>query len=399
MLDSATFDVALGMVFIFLMLSLVCVAVREAIEARLRSRAKHLIHGIAKMLGARATTRLYEHPLVKGLYDSDQGPPVNRFLEYQGHRCFSWVPALLKSLLSTARIPSYIPSRVFATAMLDMAQSGALFNPQEARTSTTDPSRLIEALRTELAKPGKDAEADAVSRAMLSALALAGGDVDKAIKSLEQWYDSAMDRVSGWYKRESQHIIFWIALLVAVGLNVDSIFLIKFLHNDDEGRKALVGQIDAAIGESRLKELTEQLRQREAADAAPSPPLASATGSVVSAPTVEELHEQVDSAKAHVREAVRQVTSLNLPIGWGDGAWTSFRKSSPAAMAMTALGWLLTAFGVSFGAPFWFDVLNKLMVIRSTVKPHEKSPEEQSEDRQWPAPTSRAGGQAASPGP
>ena len=33
------------------------------------------------------------------------------------------------------------------------------------------------------------------------------------------------------------------------------------------------------------------------------------------------------------------------------------------------------------GAPFWFDLLNKVMVIRSTVKPHEKSPEESSEDR------------------
>jgi hypothetical protein len=45
-------------------------------------------------------------------------------------------------------------------------------------------------------------------------------------------------------------------------------------------------------------------------------------------------------------------------------------------------GWLMTAFAVSFGAPFWFDVLNKVMVVRSTVKPHEKSPEESSEDRQ-----------------
>jgi hypothetical protein len=45
------------------------------------------------------------------------------------------------------------------------------------------------------------------------------------------------------------------------------------------------------------------------------------------------------------------------------------------------LGWLITAFALSFGAPFWFDLLNKMMVIRSTVKPHEKSPEEGSEDR------------------
>jgi hypothetical protein len=46
------------------------------------------------------------------------------------------------------------------------------------------------------------------------------------------------------------------------------------------------------------------------------------------------------------------------------------------------LGFLTTALAGMLGAPFWFDVLNKVMVIRSTVKPHEKSPEEASEDRQ-----------------
>jgi DNA repair exonuclease SbcCD ATPase subunit len=44
------------------------------------------------------------------------------------------------------------------------------------------------------------------------------------------------------------------------------------------------------------------------------------------------------------------------------------------------LGWLLTAMAVSLGAPFWFDTLNRLMVIRSTVKPHEKSREQESKD-------------------
>ena len=119
MLDSATFDVALGMVFIFLMLSLVCSAVREAIEARLRSRAKHLIHGIAQLIGPDATLRLYRHPLVKGLYDLGKGPTVDKFIDYKGHRCFSWLPALFASLVNRARLPSYIPSKVFAAAMLE----------------------------------------------------------------------------------------------------------------------------------------------------------------------------------------------------------------------------------------------------------------------------------------
>ena len=43
-------------------------------------------------------------------------------------------------------------------------------------------------------------------------------------------------------------------------------------------------------------------------------------------------------------------------------------------------GWLLTALAISLGAPFWFDILNKIIVIRSTVKPKEKSQEDKSKD-------------------
>lgn len=54
----------------------------------------------------------------------------------------------------------------------------------------------------------------------------------------------------------------------------------------------------------------------------------------------------------------------------GAGGW--FAKVS---------GLLLTAIAITLGAPFWFDVLNKIIVVRSTVKPKEKSPEEPPVDR------------------
>ena len=43
-------------------------------------------------------------------------------------------------------------------------------------------------------------------------------------------------------------------------------------------------------------------------------------------------------------------------------------------------GWLITAIALSLGAPFWFDTLNKFMVVRGTVKPQEKSQSEKSKD-------------------
>jgi hypothetical protein len=63
---------------------------------------------------------------------------------------------------------------------------------------------------------------------------------------------------------------------------------------------------------------------------------------------------------------------------------------------MSLPGWLLTALAVSLGAPFWFDLLNKLMVIRSTRKPDEKSTSPATKNLQREAPAS-AGPVAAPP--
>ena len=99
------------------------------------------------------------------------------------------------------------------------------------------------------------------------------------------------------------------------------------------------------------------------------------------------------------RSALDSLYALRLPIGWSDvvaGNWPAGNEWGGVWRRTVAslFGWLLTAFAVSLGAPFWFDALNKIMVIRSTVKPREKSQEEGSEDRK--SKNSDAGGAAAS---
>ena len=51
-----------------------------------------------------------------------------------------------------------------------------------------------------------------MQRAILLAIDTAEGDLQKAQANLEAWYDSTMDRVSGWYKRSTQWILFAIGL-------------------------------------------------------------------------------------------------------------------------------------------------------------------------------------------
>jgi hypothetical protein len=58
----------------------------------------------------------------------------------------------------------------------------------------------------------------------------------------------------------------------------------------------------------------------------------------------------------------------NAPIGWkGEVIPDSF---SIAYLLKKIAGWLIMAFALAFGAPFWFDLLGKLVNIRkSGLKP------------------------------
>lgn len=116
-----------------------------------------------------------------------------------------------------------------------------------------------------------------------------------------------------------------------------------------------------------------------------------------------------DTANAvkRVDENAKKLYDLRLPIGqdWNNNATTgntnTFEKNHKTNYSLAipwannaqdgnlfknwllkVIGWLITALAISLGSAFWFDTLNKIIVIRSTVKPHEKSQEEASEDRQ-----------------
>src|ERR1041385_2955072 len=90
MFGSQVIDVAIGMIFVYLLLSLICSAANELIEAKLKNRAKDLEAGIKNLLGNKALAdQLYSHGLISGLFSQDKGKP------------------------------SYIPSRTFTLALLN----------------------------------------------------------------------------------------------------------------------------------------------------------------------------------------------------------------------------------------------------------------------------------------
>jgi hypothetical protein len=423
MFNSIIIDTAIGIIFIYLLLSLMCSAVAEGIESFMRNRATDLERGIRELIteqkslggleslvkriwprlarptgsppahtlavtsppeGVDYVALLYNHPLISGLFKGTYNDTVQFRMQALFQRFWQWL------MTGSPKLPTYIPSRNFALAVLDIAapQDPALGSP---------PSASIDQLRNALVGEGRIPADSKLGKALLTLIDAAGNDVNKARQNIENWYDSAMDRVSGWYKRRTQFIIFAIGLLVAIAVNADTVVIVKKLATD----KALRDSVAAAAVEYAKANATASPSPSPSPLPSPSPsPSPSSSTSPTPLPGCGPGKEETPQCKYSKAES--QLTSFGLPIGWdtpgehreGESVddqnlrkwpglhfwdakfWTNWKDQ----LRYHILGWLLTALAVSMGAPFWFDLLNKFIVIRSTVKPKEKSPEEKSKD-------------------
>ncbi|MDB4923269.1 hypothetical protein [Mucilaginibacter sp.] len=327
MFGSNILEVATGVIFVFILVSIICTAVREGIEGWLKTRAAYLEHGIRQLLadtgGTGLAKNIYNHPLIFGLFIDAYKPGKN-----------TGAPSLFAK---GGNLPSYIPSRNFAQALMDIAARGPMTD--EVNSDANSPVISLEAMRINVANLGNPQ----VQRLLLSAIDTAQGDLNKVQARIEDWFNSGMDRVSGWYKRSTQIIIFAISLAMAIGLNINTLTIADYLTKNQTARELIVRRAEAFSKDS-----------------------------------LSVTNGNYNSAKA-------ELNNLGLPIGWPELKEPLSFGGIIGIFFGGILGWLFTALASSLGAPFWFDMLNKVMVIRSTVKPHEKSQEESSEDRQVPS--------------
>ena len=381
MISLKTLDVGIGMALMFLFVSVICSAIREIGKLTVKTRASSLAAAIGEMLDqAGSPSRLeafYEHPLISALYKGDYDDAVVGWLR-------SWIPFFGRN-----KLPSYIPAANFALAVFQMARADG----QAANNMTANATLAIGDLRNWVAS----GPTDKLKQAVQSALDTADGDLHKAQAALEKWYDSAMERVAGAYKGRTQVWLLIIGFAVAAAMNIDAITVMQRLSTDDQLRDAVVAQAGSTLA------ACEKDPSKCALPAASPTPTASATaGAAVPATTATPTSAaaptggvtvQIDTIKA----INAQMAEIGWPIGWENGRpEPQFSLLADTGQQPSAIwqkmgfwqrvewwlailgGWLITAIGVTFGAPFWFDLLNRFMVVRSTVKPDEKSGKEPS---------------------
>jgi hypothetical protein len=322
------------------LLSVACTVINEALAGLLASRGKNLVVGIRSMFsggvdanGTLLADRIYANGLVRGLFRDPAGTREGPFTRADDGSLVpkvadvSIVAARAKTFLSD--LPSYIPSRTFALAMLDVVAP-----------SNGSVPRTVDDVRAGIAAlPTGDA------RTALSGLVSASGlKIDDVQKNIENWFNDSMDRASGWYRRKTQKMLLIIGFVLVLCINADTFQVVKTLWNDPALRSG--------------KELAAQRY------------LSHQTGSL-----------SVDPSQANLQEVTHELgelrDSLPMPVGW------NFASKEPITLLSTCsklVGLLLSTLALSLGAPFWFDILNKFMVVRSTVKPREKSGVESSKD-------------------
>lgn len=326
-------DVLIGIVFVYLLMSLVCSAVGEMIETVLKCRACCLKRSLQKLFndkqGTGPTKELYEHPLIYGLFKGEYNPKKTR------------------------NLPSYISARDFALALMDIVISPQTQSDTPQAEQPCMLKLLQQAIRTDSSKDSPEVK-KALSglsniKKALTPLVDTAEDLNNALKNIELWYDGVMERVTGWYKRRMQLILLIVALIVTIAVNVDTLTITKYLSRDAAARNAIV-----EIAQNTVKEQS-----------------AASQGTA--------LQDSNDTEK--LVNALSSVQELGLPIGWSDTPfkWTPLRFSNYWEQSSPHLaGWIITAIALSMGASFWFDFLKRLIAIRSSIKPEEKSSKKDS---------------------
>lgn len=150
--------------------------------------------------------------------------------------------------------------------------------------------------------------------------------------SIATWFDAHMERVSELYKLAARKVLFVVGLVLAVGLNLSAIDLVDDLKNNSNARTALAAGVDASCQDDSIAACQAELVEIIDAD----------TGQI-SLPGIGEWTDPYSSFVDRGTEADRD-SRIEL-----------------------VLGWLITGFAISFGAPFWFDVVQKLSSYRRTT--------------------------------
>ena len=317
-------DVVIALVFLYLLFALTCTAINEAIASAFNRRGRMLRQAVDHLLGDTGlASAVYQHPLVASL--GRPGPAGK--------------PA-------PPPLPSYIPSNRFATALTDHLTGAASVNDAAA------------------VGKGISGLPASASRQLQTLFDLSRGDPAEFHGRVSEWYEQTMDRVSGWYKRSVSRQTYVMAVVFVVVFNLDSVQLFNRLWSDSAFREAAVDQARARIAATGTAEVPV-MEYTGGNSPTAGTPVQTGTVSLTDSET-----QLLTSLRGWDDDRMRLRTARVLE---GDSTAVTLRWLAGVAWGH-AIGWIVTIFAISLGAPFWFDLLNRFMNLRSSGRATDEAP-------------------------
>jgi hypothetical protein len=434
-------EVVIGLVFMWLVLSIAVMQIQEWIKTALDKRAKDLEEAIGRMLAdPKLTAYFYDHALIRGLTAKEKDVKKGKRPAYIPAQQFSQV--LFDVIMKAGTEASLLQQGLHAVrqevkAMKDKGQKGAARESLDALLQLARQAEATEAgknftrnalieLRAKIdafardypvlkpvitktlqevertkgeiekayqgAKPaGKDTILEIrrgvialsvispeLQQTMSTLLSGAEGYIAKgenaivlARTNVENWFNASMDRLGGVFKRNAQWWSFGIGMVLAILLNVDTFTIATQMWREPALRQALVANAeDFYIEHPEGVEIPE--------------------GGIAPSTAVQAFREEFNGLNIPVGWTFEQVPDGNCSFLPGEGQVFGFVRESicyrPGDAEATTngiwwvvvkiLGWLVSALAALHGAPFWFDILRKLINVRGTgAKPEEKKAE------------------------
>ena len=226
--------VVIGVIFIFLLLSIITSWIQEFIATTLgRFRSKELANIFQMMLDPNAEKLDGVKKLDEIWAEGVDGDAVKQLNQNALKAVYDH--PVINSLYKPGRLPSYVSSRDFAIALFDLLSKAGTDEETPAEITLENINNGIEQIE------------DDTLRERLRSLANSAGVVEDKIEdklvafreNVYHWFDASMDRGSGWYKRKATLLAFIIALVLAGILNVDSLYMVKYLWKEPTVRQAL----------------------------------------------------------------------------------------------------------------------------------------------------------------
>jgi hypothetical protein len=398
MFNSVALDVVIGLIFIYLLYSLLATVLSEIIATKLGLRARNLKEAVDRMLNdeddnlhnskwerIKDSLRLMKNPknpIIEKFYNN----PEIKYLGSSGlfrnpssFKAVSFSKTLLFMLVGDKPVTREEVDRKLKEIMEKATTNEKIMDPHTAE--------YINSL-------WKDSS----------------GDVVRFKLQLEAWFDRTMEQATEWYKRKIQIVLLVLGFLMAWFFNADTFVIVRKLSNDKDARDKMVSMANAYIQNNRILEDTAKYRHLKGKDSLEfkmysqkldslykikdrlEADIASAnsllglggwlpdsvkvtvvrgTGEKVYSPQIDASlirpEKNIDRTGCTLWERLCYVHADEDKGKLRFGFWEKIDYLF-LLLFRHFLGFLLTAIAISLGAPFWFDLLNKLMKLRTSVK-------------------------------